>query len=64
MNLSKFRASDHHLKATHNQPNRPDLMTNVDIDKYRVFINKHPEARERFFATYTWLPKITPYINN
>ncbi|CAD8102990.1 unnamed protein product [Paramecium sonneborni] len=64
VNLSKFRASDHHIKASHHQPNRPDLMTSVDIDKYRVFINKHPEVRERFFATYTWLPKITPLYNS
>jgi hypothetical protein len=54
VNLSKFTASGH--KAV----NRSDLMTDTDIDKYRVYINKHPVARERFLATYTWLPKIKP----
>lgn len=59
-NLSKFSAGNH----AHEKLHRPDLMTDDDIDKYRVFINKHPVARERLLATYSWLPKITPYIIN
>lgn len=54
VNLSKFSAGNH----AHSKLHRPDLMTDADIDKYRVYVNKHPVARERFLACYTWLPKI------